>query len=161
MGKRVHKAKRILGIDFGLARIGLALSDERQTIALTVGRIDASKKMDVTVNIVIAALQKTEKDYNCIIPEIVVGFPLMMNGTVGFLADEVKHFAKLLGELTGLPIIFWDERLTSVQAERALKEGGMSRKKRTKHVDNVAAMLILQNYLDHLAFKKNSVYNPE
>ncbi|MFA6915812.1 MAG: Holliday junction resolvase RuvX [Parachlamydiales bacterium] len=154
-------AKRILAVDFGLARVGLAISDERQMVALTVGRVAGSKKTDVTVKTVMDALEKAQKDYRCQIDEIVVGLPLMMNGTIGFLADEVKHFAKLLEEASGRKVIFWDERLTSVQAERTLKEGGMSRKKRTQHVDNVAAVLILQNYLDHLAFKKNSVYNPD
>lgn len=151
--------KRIFAVDFGLARVGLAISDERQVLALTYTRVAGSKQTEITVKTVLDAMRKAEKDYHCIIQEIVVGLPLMMNGTIGFLADEVKHFAKLLEEASGLKVVFWDERLTSVQAERSLKEGGMSRKKRTQHVDNVAAVLILQNYLDHLAFKKNSVYN--
>ena len=76
-----------------------------------------------------------------------------MSGKVGFLADEVKHFIEFLKKATAVPVVTWDERLTTVQAERSLRESSLSRKKRTQFVDTVAAVIILQNYLDHKKFK--------
>ena len=77
----------------------------------------------------------------------------MMSGKMGFLADETKYFIELLKKLISIPIVSWDERLTSVQAERSMREGNLSRKKRAKSVDNVAAIIILQSYLDHLKLR--------
>ena len=84
------------------------------------------------------------------IDEIVIGLPYRLSGQIGLQADEVRHFAEALGHRINIPITFWDERLTSLQADRAMREGGLSRKKRAKHVDALAAVLILQSYLDSL-----------
>jgi putative holliday junction resolvase len=78
---------------------------------------------------------------------------LLMSGKMGLLADEVTHFVELLKSATSLPVVTWDERLTSVQADRSLREGNFTRKKRSQKVDSVAAVIILQNYLD---FKRMS-----
>lgn len=146
------RPSRIIAIDFGMVRIGLAVSDTSLILATPVGVVQGTKKVDQTVKNVVEAIRKLEKDYDSTVSEIVIGLPLMMNGTVGLLADEVKNFADKLGKAVDIPIKLWDERLTSVQAERALRESGLSRKKRTQHVDYVAAVVILQSYLDHLAF---------
>lgn len=142
------KAKRILAIDYGLARLGLALSDERKIIASSLKTLQAERKADATARKLCAELQThaTANDYE--LEEIVIGMPLMMNGTKGMLADEVLHFISLLKTLLQVPIVTWDERLSSVQADRALREGNFSRKRRSKMVDAVTATILLQSYLD-------------
>jgi putative Holliday junction resolvase len=145
------KGKRIVGIDFGLKRIGVAISDERKIIASPFPTIIAEKKGIHTAKKLVAALEVDMKARNYELEKIVIGLPLMMSGKTGFLADEVNHFIELLKTLVNCPIIPWDERLTTMQAEKSLKEFDMSRKKRSKVVDSVASIIILQNYLDHLA----------
>ncbi|CDZ81478.1 Putative Holliday junction resolvase [Candidatus Rubidus massiliensis] len=148
----MKQAKRIIGIDFGMARIGLAYSDETQTIAFPLETFTCEKKSEANIIKLVKRLEDHQKEKNYIIEKIVVGMPLMMSGKVGFLADEVKHFVDLLQQKLSIPIVTWDERLTSVQAERTLRESTMSRKKRTQFVDRVAAVIILQNYLDSIHF---------
>lgn len=143
------KARRIVGIDFGLARLGLALSDESKTIANSLKTMTAEKKAEATAHKLIKELQEHAEAFHYELEEIVIGMPLMMNGKKGMLADEVIHFVALLKELVAIPIVTWDERLSTVQAERSLREGNFTRKRRSKMVDGVAATIILQNYLDH------------
>lgn len=143
-----EKGKRILGIDYGLSRLGLALSDERQIIASPLETFKAEKKAEETVKKLLLRLQEIEKVKECTIEEIIVGLPLMMSGKTGFLADEVKHFVSLLQKSTSIPVRTWDERLTTVQAERSLLESDLTRKRRAKVVDIVSASIILQSYLD-------------
>ncbi len=133
---------RCLGIDFGMARIGLAISDENQRIALPIGFIRAGKTMQETAKLIDdrVAVYSLEK--------VVIGLPLQLNGQEGEMAKKVRLFAEVLQNLLIIPFIFWDERLTSAQVERHLKDSGMNRKKRAKHSDEMAAMTILQNYLD-------------
>lgn len=142
------KKGRIASIDYGLARLGLAISDESRIIATGIGIVEAHKKnSQETIQRLLAAL----KAYN---PQtIVIGNPLHLNGKMSFLADEVKHFIMLLQPHVTCPIILWDERLTTLQAERTLMESGMNRKKRAKHVDTLAAVIILQSYLEHLSLQ--------
>ncbi len=140
--------KRIVGIDYGLVRIGVAVSDERKIIASPMMTFRAFKQMKETVKELLKELLLHSQTNKYEIEEIVIGLPLMMSGKRGLQADEVFHFVELLREETAIPIVTWDERLTTVQAERAMKEGGMSRKKRAKVVDKVAAVIILQNYLE-------------
>lgn len=149
------KKTRIVGIDFGLARIGVSISDETKLLASPYKTIKAEKKSEATVAKLLKELETHQKEYGYTLESIVVGLPLMMNGSHGLMADEVKHFISLLKEAIPVPIITWDERLSSVQAERSLMEGNFSRKKRAQQVDSVAAIIILQNYLDAQQFKKN------
>jgi putative Holliday junction resolvase len=143
------KAGRIIGIDFGLARLGLAVSDERKIIANSLKTLSAERKAEATAKKLVKELQEHAVLHNYEIEEIVIGMPLMMSGKKGMLADEVIHFIALLKELITTPIATWDERLSSVQADRSLREGNFSRKRRSKMVDGVAATIILQSYLDH------------
>lgn len=143
------KPKRILGIDYGLSRIGLALSDERKIIASPLSVFQAEKKSEQTIEKLVEYLKQHQASQNYEIEAIVIGLPLMLSGKTGFLADEVKHFASLLEKATALPIHLWDERLSTVQAERSLKESHMTRKQRSKVVDVVSAAIILQSFLDH------------
>jgi putative holliday junction resolvase len=143
-----NKPGRIVGIDYGLARIGLAISDENKIIAFPLATITTEKKSEDTAAKLLESLNKHQEAYHCEIEHIVIGLPLMMSGKMGLLADEVKHFVEILKTLTSIPITCWDERLTTVQAERSLRESSMTRKKRAKVIDAVAAVIILQNFLD-------------
>lgn len=151
------KKKRIIGIDFGLARIGIATSDPTHMIASPYLVLRAEKKLQETVKNLLLIFKEFERSYECSIGEIIVGMPFMLKGHVGFLADEVRRFIEELKKQTDLPIIEWDERLTSVQAERSLRSADMNRKNRSKVIDKVSAALILQSYLDkkHLTLGKS------
>jgi putative holliday junction resolvase len=142
------KPKRTLGIDFGIARLGLAISDERKVIASPLITFQADKRTEKTVKNLLDALNKMQEDNHYEIDLIVVGLPLMMSGKMGVIADEVKHFVSVLSQSTSIPIITWDERLTTVQAERSLRESSLTRKRRSQIVDIVSAAIILQSYLD-------------
>lgn len=142
------KPKRVIGVDYGMSRIGLALSDERKIIATPLQTVLTEKKTEQTVAKLVALLNELQEKERFEIEEIVVGLPLMMSGKTGFQADEVKHFVALLAESTTIPILTWDERLSTVQAERSLRESQMTRKRRSKVVDIVSAAIILQSYLD-------------
>jgi putative Holliday junction resolvase len=148
MSKNRIQATRILGIDFGMSRLGLALSDETKIIAMPHSTLTAEKKTELTIKKLVETIAQINQKQNCCIEQIVIGLPLMMSGVTGFLADEVKHFADVLAKFSPIPILLWDERLTTVQAERSLREGSLTRKKRSKVVDMVSATIILQSYLD-------------
>ncbi len=133
---------RVLAIDHGTKRVGLALSDETGTIAQPLEFVPAEpadKLLNRLQNIV--AERKVE--------EILVGIPRNMNGTYGPAADKAREFVAGLKQVLTVPVKTWDERLTSVQANRALIETGMRREKRRERVDQTAAALLLQSYLDH------------
>ena len=134
---------RILGIDFGMRRIGLARSDPMQVIASPFKTILAAKTLEAT-----AALMTQELDE---IETLVLGLPLLLSGKDSDTTRTVRAFGALLKEKTSLPLIFWDERLTSKQVEKLMMQGSVSRKKRAQSVDTMSATLILQSYLDHLA----------
>jgi putative Holliday junction resolvase len=147
-----EKPKRTIALDYGLARIGVAVSDPTKTLASPWKNILASKKTPETVKSVIAECEAICAHHGCEIDLIVIGLPLMMSGKSGLSADEVKHFKAALEAAQSIPIVLWDERLTTVQAERSMREGAMSRKKRAQKIDSVAAIIILQNYLDFKGF---------
>jgi len=135
---------RIMGLDIGDNTIGVAVSDLMGMTAQGVTTIRReSKKKDIE------AIKNVIKEHN--VNMIVSGLPKNMNGTVGPQAEKVKKFCELIREETGLEIDFWDERLTTVSAEKMLISGDVSRKNRKKVIDKLAAVLILQGYLD---FKK-------
>lgn len=145
--KRV-KPSRIIGIDYGMARFGIAVSDQMKIISMPLTTIFAESKSEKNALKILDELKKISDLNGYDIELIVIGLPLMMSGKFGLQADDVLHFVNLLKEKTEIPIITWDERLTTVQAEKSLREGNMSRKKRSKVIDKVAAVLILQSYLD-------------
>lgn len=135
--------KRILALDVGDKRIGVAVSDPLRITAQGVETYNRrEEKEDVAY---LAALAK-EKDAEYIL----CGLPRNMNGTIGPQAEKVQAFAALLEEASGIPIRFWDERLTTVSMERMLIEADVSRQKRRKVIDKLAAVAILQSYLDTL-----------
>jgi putative Holliday junction resolvase len=131
---------RVLGIDFGEKRLGLALSDESRTLAspLTVyERKDLQSDLRFLRDLILR--------YQ--ITEIVLGLPLNMDGSLGPKAQQVLEFKRALEESLKLPVHTFDERLTTAEAERALLEANMSRRKRKAKRDALAAVLILQGYL--------------
>lgn len=147
------KATRIIGIDYGVARFGIAISDTSKIIAMPLMTIAAESKSEKSVLKILKELTAASDLNAYTIESIVIGLPLKMNGKFGMQADEVMHFIELLKTHTTIAIIPWDERLTTVQAEKSMREGNMSRKKRSKIVDKAAATIILQSYLDHLSIK--------
>lgn len=138
---------RVVSLDYGLARIGIAISDESKMISAYQKVLQTEKSTALTLKKLIAELSQYKID------ELIIGLPLHMNGKMSFLADEVMHFIELLKTAFSCPIKTWDERLTTVQAERSLKESNLSRKKRSKVVDAVTATIILQSYLDSLSLR--------
>lgn len=133
--------KKIMGLDYGDRRIGVAVSDVFGWTAQGVEVIE--RRRDGAELDRIALLVKEHE-----VGEIVVGLPKNMNGTIGPRGEICMEFASTLRESLSLPVHLWDERLSTVSAERALLEADVSRKKRKQVVDKMAAGLILQNYLD-------------
>ena len=132
---------RIMGLDIGDKTIGVAVSDLMGLTAqgvTTIKRVGKKKDIEAIKQII------AEKQVN----KIVSGLPKNMNGTVGPQGEKVQKFCELLKEETNLPIEFWDERLSTVAAERSLIEGNVRRENRKKVIDLLAAVIILQGYLD-------------
>jgi putative Holliday junction resolvase len=144
---------RVLGLDPGERRIGIAISDATGTIASPVEFIDVRTR-DHEYRI---------KDL-CIeweIVEIVVGLPLSLDGTEGPAAARSRDFGGMVEDLTGLPLSYHDERFTTVTAERALLEGGVKRRARTSRRDQVAAAVMLQGFLDQRRYRHGNDNNPD
>lgn len=136
--------KRILGVDYGLKRIGLAISDSSKKIALPWKTIEGAHSIERASDNLIKAINGSEYT----IDKIVIGNPLLMSGKSSDMSEVIQKFANILGQKLSIPVILWDERLSSLHADKSLKELKMNRKKRTKHLDTVSATFILQNYLD-------------
>ncbi|SHJ32279.1 Holliday junction resolvase RuvX [Desulfofundulus thermosubterraneus] len=133
---------RILGLDVGEKTIGVAVSDPLGWTAQGVGVIRRDRPQEQ----VMGQLRKLIQDYQ--VERIVVGLPRNMNGTLGSQGQKVLDFAREIGTELGLPVETWDERLSTVSAERVLLAADVSRAKRKKIIDKMAAAVILQNYLD-------------
>jgi len=132
---------RIMGLDVGTKTIGVAVSDELGLTAQGVGTIRRSTAREDLVELKrIAAEQDVHR--------IVVGLPLNMSGSEGPAADAARKLGERIAHVLGLPVEYWDERLTTVSAERVLLEANVSRQKRRAVIDQVAASIILQSYLD-------------
>ena len=139
----MKKKLRIAAVDYGRKRIGLAVSDANGTIALPFGVVPAGRNLQGTVQNVLHA-------FSSHLPEIktfIVGLPLLLNGTVGEMAEEVKRFASLLQEQSQIEVELIDERLSSKAVERVQIELGKKRKERKETSDEMAATLLLQTYL--------------
>jgi putative pre-16S rRNA nuclease len=132
---------RIAAIDFGLKRIGIAISDDRKKLALPLATVEGGKK--AVANTVAALAQKRKE-----IEKILVGLPLLMSGQRGEMAKEVEAFAKALEAAIEIPVELCDERLSSKMADQGMRELAMNRKERAERIDMAAAALLLQSYLD-------------
>lgn len=133
----------ILGLDIGDARTGVALSDELGIAAHPLCTIQRKSRKAV-----LAELQELVAIHN--VEQIVVGLPLQLDGETGTQAKKVKQFAERLAQQVNLPIVFWDESFTTVEAAQILRGTKKRRKKRKQVIDQVAAVLILEGYLDEL-----------
>lgn len=136
---------RIMGLDYGQVTVGVAISDE---LLLTAQGIEVIRRKDEN------KLRHTLQRIEALIDEygvelIVLGYPKNMNNTIGERAEKSEQFADMLRRRTGLEVALWDERLTTVAAHNAMIEGNVRREKRAKVVDKVAAVFILQGYLDN------------
>lgn len=140
---------KVVGIDYGKARIGLAISDTQRILAFPLTCLKGHHALSKAVQEVVRFLAGVEY------AEVVIGLPLLMSGKDSDLTKEVRQFASLLQAEMSQPITLWDERLTSKQVEKLLIEGGVKRQNRTAVTDTMAATLILQSYLDAQAFSSS------
>jgi len=138
-----NEMKRIMGIDYGSARIGVALSDELQMLAHPTETIVMAKVANPVARIAALVSEKN-------VELIVVGLPRHMNGRAGTSADEASSFADKLRAKVECEVRTWDERLSTVAAQRALREAGKSVRESRGYIDQVAAQMLLQSYLDSL-----------
>ena len=142
---------RILGLDFGSKTVGVAVSDGLLLTAQGVETIE--RKDENKLRKTCARIEELIAEDE--ITEIVLGLPKNMNNTEGERVEKTKAFGEMLERRTGLPVHYWDERLTTVAAEQILMESGVRRENRKAVIDKVAAGLILQGYLDCLKTKEN------
>ena len=141
---------RIMGLDYGSVTVGVAISDQLMITAQGIETI--RRKEENKLRRTLARIQELVIEYD--VETIVVGFPKNMNNTIGDRATKSTEFADMVRKRTGINVVMWDERLTTVSAHNAMLEADTSRKKRYDVVDKVAAVIILQNYLDYIANKK-------
>ena len=141
---------RIMGLDFGSKTVGVAVSDAMLVTAQGVETIP--RKSPGKLRQTLARVEELIVEYQ--VEQIVLGFPKNMNNTEGERCEKTLQFKEMLERRSGLPVVLWDERLTTVAAERTLMESGVRREKRKSYVDKSAAVLILQGYLDAQAFQQ-------
>ena len=144
---QTQKNKRLLALDVGLKRIGVAISDPQKIIASPLENIIALPNLKATVEKIVQFLQQIMKEKECEIEKIIIGLPLKMNGVDSATTTHVRTFATLLQEAIATPVELFDERLTTVQAERALMDVGFTRRRRSELVDRTSAVILLQSYL--------------
>lgn len=138
---------RVMGLDYGSKTVGVAISDALLVTAQGIETIE--RKEENKLRRTLARIEELAKEYE--VDRIVLGFPKNMNNTLGERAQKTLDFQAMLERRVGLPVILWDERLTTVEAERTLIESGVRREERKKYVDKIAAVFILQGYLDSIS----------
>lgn len=145
--KEPERGMRILGLDYGSKTVGVAVSD---SLGLTAQGVETIvRKEENKLRQTCARIEELISEYQ--ITAIVLGYPKNMNNTAGDRAQKTEDFKAMLERRTGLPVILWDERLSTRSAERILMESGVRRENRKAVIDKIAAVFILQNYLDSLA----------
>lgn len=141
---------RILGLDYGSKTVGVAMSDP---LGLTAQGIEIiRRKEENKLRRTLARIEELCRENQ--VETIVVGLPKNMNNTLGDRAQKSLDFGEMLKRRTGLPVVMWDERLTTVEANRTLMEAGIRRERRKDYVDALAAVFILQGYLDTLSMRR-------
>ena len=141
---------RIMGLDYGSRTVGVAVCDPLGITAQTVETI--TRRDENKLRQTLARIETLAAEYG--VERIVLGYPKNMNNTLGDRAKKSEELKAALERRTGLPVVLWDERLTTVAAERVLMESGVRREHRKKSVDQIAAAMILQGYLDCLRTKE-------
>ena len=144
---------RIMGLDYGSVTVGVAISDELWITAQGIETIH--RKQENKLRQTLARIEELIKEYD--VERIVLGYPKNMNNTIGERAKKSEEFADKLRNRTGLEVILWDERLTTVAAHQILDLGDVKIKDRKKVVDKIAAVLILQGYLDLLSIQSKDL----
>ena len=139
--------ERIIGLDFGSKTTGVAVSDPFGWTAQGVEII--RRKEENKLRKTLARIEELVKEYGA--SRIVLGLPKNMNNSLGDRAEKSLAFKEMLERRTGLPVVMWDERLTTVAADRTMMEAGIRREHRREYVNEIAAVFILQNYLDYLS----------
>ena len=145
---------RIMGLDYGSKTVGVAVCDSLGITAQSVETI--TRKDENKLRRTLARIEALIGEYA--IERIVLGYPKNMNNTIGERCKKTEEIKAVLERRTGLPVILWDERLTTVSAERVLMESGVRRERRKEHVDQIAAAIILQGYLDSLSLRAEEEY---
>ena len=138
---------RILGLDYGSKTVGVAISDPLGITAQGVETI--WRKQENHLSQTLARIEELVSEYH--VEKIVLGYPKNMNNTIGERAQKSLEFKEMLERRTGLEVIMWDERLTTVEANRTLMEASVRRENRKQYLDQLAAVFILQGYLDSLS----------
>lgn len=142
---------RIMGLDYGSATVGVAISDQ---LLLTAQGIEVIHRIkENKLRRTLARIEELIEQYE--VSSIVLGYPKHMNNSIGERATKSEEFADILRRRTNLEVILWDERLTTVAANQVLTEGGLNYKQKALVIDKIAAVLILQGYLDKLYNQKN------
>lgn len=146
---------RIMGLDFGSKTVGVAISDELMITAQGIEII--RRKEENKLRQTLARIEAMILEYR--VTDIVLGLPKNMNDTEGERVHKTLEFKEMLERRTGLPVHTWDERLTTVAADKAMIEAGLNRQERKEHVDKIAAVLILQGYMTYLEQQKQREEN--
>ena len=141
---------RVMGLDYGSKTVGVAISDALRLTAQGIETIH--RKEENKLRKTCARIEELIKEYE--VTKIVLGFPKHMNNDIGDRAEKSLEFKEMLERRTGLEVIMWDERLTTVEAERTLIESNVRREDRKKYIDKIAAVFILQGYLDSEYMKR-------
>jgi putative holliday junction resolvase len=141
---------RIMALDYGSVTVGVAISDPLEITAQGIEVI--RRKQENKLRQTLARIDKLVEEYE--VGLIVLGYPKNMNNTIGERGEKSEEFAKVLEKRTGLEVVLWDERLTTVSAHNVMIEGDVRREKRAQVVDKVAAGFILQGYLDMRSMKE-------
>ena len=136
---------RIMGLDYGTKTVGVAVSDP---LGITAQAVETVTRKDENK----LRIESLATEYG--VEKFVIGFPKHMNNDIGERAEKALEFGEMLKRRTGIEIVMWDERLTTVEAERTLMESGVRRENRKQYVDQIAAVFILQGYLDSLGMQK-------
>ena len=144
---------RIMGLDFGSKTVGVAISDP---LLITAQGIEiVRRKHEDKLRQTLARIEELIVEYE--VTEVVLGYPKNMNDSLGERVEKTLAFKEMLERRSGLIVHLWDERLTTVAADKAMMEAGIRREERKEHVDRIAAIFILQGYLDLLKNKENIV----
>jgi putative Holliday junction resolvase len=151
MAAGLKHIRRCIGLDYGSKTVGVAVSDP---LGLTAQGVEIIRRtQENKLRRTLARIEELIDEYQA--EQIVLGFPKNMNNTLGERAQKTLEFKEMLERRTLLPVQLWDERLTTVAADRTMIEAGIRREHRKEYVDEIAAVYILQGYLDRQAFEKN------
>ena len=144
---------RVIVLDFGAMTCGVAISDP---LLITAQGIETIRRTHETkLRKTLARIEEVITEYN--VSKCVVGLPKKLDGSEGERAEKTREFAEMIERRTGLEVLMWDERFTTVEASKVLESAGMDHEKKSKVIDKLAAVLILQNYLDYEASSGNGI----